>query len=271
MIYKNLHFFLIPAFIIVCSSLFTSCDAPKRTIADYEYFRDGADTITAPRKATVIQVGDQLSIQVLSGTTNQEQAAIFNVPSAPQTQSGDTQVQGGGQIYQVGQAGEIQMPVIGAVKAAGLTLTELNIALTQKLTDYVKNPKLVIRYLQFNINVLGEVRNPGTQHFQTDRVTIIDAIGSAGDLTDYGRRDNVKIIREENNRKVYYTVDLRNKNLFKSPVYVLHPGDIIYVSPNSVKIKTLNVDPEEERRVTTAVTLLSIVISLGTLIILAKK
>ena len=100
---------------------------------------------------------------------------------------------------------------------------------------------------------------------------MIDAIGSAGDLTDYGRRDNVTIIREVNDKKVYYTIDLRNKNLFKSPVYILHPNDIVYVSPNQVKVKALNVDPEAERRVTTIVTFLSIVISLGTLIVLAKK
>ena len=163
------------------------------------------------------------------------------------------------------------MPVIGAVKAAGLTLNELNASLTLKLTDYVKNPKLLIRYLQFNVNVLGEVKTPGIERFQTDRVTIIDAISAAGDLTDYGRRDNIKVIREESNRKVYYNIDLRSKNVFKSPVYTLHPGDIVYVSPDNVKVKTLNVDPEAERRVTTIVTLLSIVISLGTLIVIAKK
>ena len=256
---------------MISAAFFSSCDTSKKTIEDYEYFRTGTDTASVPRKATVIQNGDQLSIQVLSGTTNQEQAAIFNLPSTSQTQAGDTQVQGQGQIYQVGQAGEIQMPVIGAVKAGGLTLNELNAVLILKLTDYVKNPKLLIRYLQFNINVMGEVKNPGVERFQTDRVTVIDAISAAGDLTDFGRRDNIKVIREENSRKFYYTIDLRSKNVFKSPVYVLHPGDIVYVSPNNVKIKTLNVDPEAERRVTTVVTLLSIVISLGTLIVLAKK
>ncbi len=254
------------ALVALTAFTITSCSTSHRTIADYQYFRNGGDTINVPQRATIIQEGDQLSIQVTSGTTNQEQTAIFNLPAS--SASGESQA---GQVYQVNSAGNIIFPEIGNVKAGGLTISQLTALLTQKLTDYVKNPKLTIRFLQFNVNVLGEVKNPGTQKFQSDKVTVIDAIGSAGDLTDYGRRDNVTIIREINDKKVYYTIDLRSKNLFKSPVYILHPNDIVYVSPNQVKVKALNVDPEAERRVTTIVTFLSIVISLGTLIVLAKK
>ena len=103
-----------------------------------------------------------------------------------------------------------------------------------------------------------------------DKVSIIDAISAAGDLTDYGKRENVTIIREQEGKKLYYTIDLRSKTLFESPVYILQPNDIVYVSPNSLKLKNLNVDPEKQRRSGLFLAITSVAVSIASLLIIAN-
>lgn len=243
---------------IVLMALLSSCGPSKNLRKEYVYFQAGMDTVQAESKETIIQSNDLIGIQVFSKTVNQEQAAIFNIPAAANNSA---------QGYLVNDAGNIEMPVIGTVKAAGLTIGQLQSSLSQQLTPFVKNASVVVRFLEFNINVLGEVRSPGTQKFTVDRVTIIDAISAAGDLTDFGKRDSVTVIREVDEKKIYYSVDLRNRELFKSPVYVLRPNDIVYVSPNESKLKTLSVDPEKQRKTGLVFAITSLLISITTLIL----
>jgi polysaccharide biosynthesis/export protein len=259
--FNHLKTLLFAVFYTGALLLFGACSSSNQVSKDYLYFKNGVDTVAISRIETTIHNGDLLTIQVLSRTTNQEQAAIFNIPTS------STQTQG----YQVNGLGEIQYPILGSIKATGLTINQLEVSLTQKLINYVKNPTVIVHFAQFNVNVLGEVKTPGTQKFQVDKVTIIDAIGAAGDLTDYGMRDNVTVIREENNKKIYYNVDLTNKALFRSPVYILHPNDIIYVSPNSIKLKTLNSDPNAQRKTGTVLSILSVVISIATLVVFSRR
>ncbi len=126
---------------------------------------------------------------------------------------------------------------------------------------------MLVRFLQFNINVLGEVKTPGIQSFKTDRVTVIDAISAAGDLTDYGKRENIMVIREEAGIRKFYTLDLRSGALFHSPGYQLQQNDIVYVSANDNKLKTLNIDPEAQRKTGLVITGISVFATLVTLII----
>jgi polysaccharide export outer membrane protein len=167
--------------------------------------------------------------------------------------------------------GFIDMPVIGSVKAAGLTKAQLQTTLETKLTDNVRNPSVLVRLLQFNVNVLGEVRAPGTQKFNVDRVTIIDALSAAGDLTDFGKREDIMVIREQDGKKVYHTVDLRSKTLFQSPVYFLQPNDIVYVGPNKNKLKNIDVDPDAQRKTGLVLTVVSLVVSIASLIIFSFR
>ena len=251
-------------FLAICLVLitsFTACSSQKNVAKDFVYFQTGTDTVFGKEKETIIQPNDLLGIQVFSKTINQEQAAIFNIPNSAGTAS---------QGYQVTNNGNIEMPVIGGVRAAGLTKDQFQKSLVEKLTNYVKNPTVVVRFLQFNINVLGEVRTPGTQKFSVDKVSIIDAISAAGDLTDFGKRENITIIREQEGKKLYYTIDLRSKNLFESPVYFLQPNDIVYVSPNTLKLKNLNVDPEAQRKSGLFLAITSVVVSIASLLIISR-
>ena len=253
----NLYTFTTVVCHIFLIGMLCSCSQSRMMDANYVYFNNGADTVTVQQKETVIQPNDLLSIQVFSRTLNQEQAAIFNIPS-----SANGVVQG----YQVNAAGDLELPVIGPLQAAGLTKDQLQTMLAEKLTNYVKNASVLVRFLQFNVNILGEVRSPGTQKFLVDRVTIIDALSAAGDLTDFGRREDVMVIREEKGRKMYYTVDLRSKAVFRSPVYVLQPNDIVYVRPNKYRLKSLSIDPDVQRKTSIFFTVFSFALNIFILI-----
>lgn len=240
---------------LVCAVFFSSC-FPRRDLSkNYTYLQKGLDSaglkeldsIGLNIKDLVIQSNDLLSILVYSQTINQEQTAVFNIANS--SSSGGSQgLSGGMQGYKVSLLGTIEIPLLGTIKVAGLTQSDLQRLLVEKLTPYVKNPSVLIKLMQFNVNVLGEVKSPGVHSFQTEKVTILDAISSAQDLTDYGRREDILVIREEGGKRAFYKVDLRTADLFKSPVYQLRPNDVIYVSPNKNKLSILNVNPEAQRK-----------------------
>ncbi len=257
--WKFIHFFTL-SFVcfIFFGALLTSCTTSKKNVSNFIYFKEGAETASASITEPLIKPNDLLNIQVYSRTLNQEQAAIFNIPAT---------AAGAAQGYIVNSAGEIEMPVIGLIKAAGITKDQLQTLLVQKLSNNVKNPSVFVSFLQFNINVLGEVRAPGTQKFTVDKVTIIDALSAAGDLTDLGRRENIMVTREESGKRKYYTVDISNKAIFESPVYLMQPNDIIYVSPNESKMRTLNANSEGQRKTSLFLTIFSTLITLTTLVI----
>lgn len=224
-------FFALGVILFICFGI--SCTSSKEISKDYLYFQNNLDTLENNQlKDNTIKVNDILSIQITSKTLNQDQTLLFNtVPS------GATSPNSG---YMVGIDGNIDLPILGSIKAAGLTKDQLQSAITEKLLPYVKDPYVIVKFSQFNINVLGEVKAPGAHLFQAEKVSILDAISASGDLTDYGKREDVMVIREENGKRKYYKVDLRSGDIFKSPVYQLQHNDIVYVGANEMKLKSLN-------------------------------
>jgi len=142
------------------------------------------------------------------------------------------------QTYLVDANGYIEFPVLGKLKLGGLSRIEANSLLKSKLSTYIKSPLVNIRLANFSVSVLGEVKNPGTFTIQDERVSLPEALGLAGDLTIYGRRDNVILIREVNGEKQYAKLDLRSINLMNSSNYYLTQNDIIYVEPNSARVRS---------------------------------
>lgn len=246
------YIFILP---LICAVFISSCFPSRDLSKNYTYLQKGLDSaglkeldsIGLNIKELPIQSNDLLSIIVYSQTINQEQTAVFNIANS--SSSGSTQgLSGALQGYKVSLLGTIEMPLLGTIKVSGLTQSVLQKLLVEKLTPYVKNPSVVIKLMQFNVNVLGEVKAPGVHSFQSEKVTILDAISAAQDLTDYGRREDILIIREENGKRVFYKIDLRTAELFKSPAYQLRPNDVIYISPNKNKLKLLNINPEAQRK-----------------------
>ena len=132
--------------------------------------------------------------------------------------------------------------MLGKVKLLGLTVEEGKDLFKKKLSDYLKDPIVNIRILNFRISVLGEVNAPGRYEVSGERITILEAIALARDLTIKGQRQNVMVIRDFNGTKTYTRVDLTNKELFNSPVYYLTQNDIVYIEPNNSAIRSASAD-----------------------------
>ena len=225
-------------FFLLLMWMATACGSSKKLNKDFVYFQTGLDSMgTIQFKEPVIQINDVLSIIVTSTSLNQD------------------------------QTGNVEIPVVGSIKAAGLTKVQLEAVIKEKISSYVKDASVLIRFLQFKINVLGEVRAPGSHSFETDYVTIIDALSSAGDLTDNGKRNDIIVIREENGNRKYFKVDLRSASLFQSPVYQLQPNDIVYVGVNKNKLATLNVNYNSQRSLQTIFSITSVVTTLTYLVL----
>jgi polysaccharide export outer membrane protein len=141
------------------------------------------------------------------------------------------------QTYLIDVNGNIEFPVLGTLKIQGLSRVEATDMLKGKLSEYIKDPIVNVRLINFTVTVLGEVNSPGTFTVQNERISLSDALGLAGDLTIYGKRDNVLLIREIDGKKRYAKFDLNSVNVLNSPNYYLTQNDVIYVEPNNARVR----------------------------------
>ena len=184
---------------------------------------------------------DELTITVL--TTNPEVSAPFNLTVNSKVGSSGQMSSGGGSLqgYLVDNDGDINFPVVGKLHVAGMTKTECEDMIKEKITPYLaktENPIVTVRTSSYRVTVIGEVSNPKVVPVTTGQMSIIEALAQAGDLSIYGKRDNVLLIREDaTGEKHSYRLNLNDANLFNSPYYYLQQNDIVYVEPNKVKAK----------------------------------
>lgn len=139
--------------------------------------------------------------------------------------------------YLVDTNGEIDFPILGKMHVAGLTRLQLTELIKQRLTeeDLIKDPVVTVQFLNYKVSVMGEVNRPGSFNISGDRITLLEALSMAGDLTIYGRRDRVAVIRENDGQRTILYHDLRSSDVFNSPCYYLQQNDIVYVEPNNSK------------------------------------
>ncbi|WP_291849303.1 polysaccharide biosynthesis/export family protein [Lutibacter sp.] len=206
-----------------------SCASSKEVV----YFQD---TASAHIKDSLLnyeptlQAGDLITIHV-SGI-DPLAAATFNIFESTGTGMPKALP------YLVSKEETIHFPVLGTVSTKGLTPMALTHYLETTLTDYLVKPIVNIRITNFKITVMGDVKSPGAYTIPNERITIVEALGLAGDLTIQGKRNNVLLIREEAGKRTFITIDLTNKKLFNSPYYYLAQNDVIYVEPNKAKINS---------------------------------
>lgn len=215
-----------------------------------------------------IQPDDLLMIIV--SADDPETAIPFNlssvsVPSA--TNLNGSRGQETMQSYLVNAAGIIDFPVLGKLKVGGLSRTEVMQLLEDKIAKYIKNPIINLRLTNFKISLQGEVTQPGTYSVNSDRITLIEAISMAKDLTIYGKRDNILIIREIGGVKSYNRVDITKADFINSPFYYLAQNDVVYVEPNKTRINGAAVGANTG----VIISITSLFITLITLIVTAKK
>jgi polysaccharide export outer membrane protein len=187
-----------------------------------------------PVPESIIQRNDLLSISVSS--LNPEASYIFNAPNIPSIPSTTNGVQSNG--YLVGEDGYLQFPVLGNIQAAGLTKNQLKKEITRRLitNKLLVDPIVSVKFLNYRVTVLGEVNHPNTLSVPNEKISLLEAIGMAGDLTIYANRRNVLIIREEEDKKQIKRLDLNSNDIFTSPYYYLKSNDIVYVEPNKARI-----------------------------------
>lgn len=204
-----------------------------------------------------IQPNDQLAI-LISGS-DPSAVAPFNQVSTMTVNATQQNISPYHPTYTVNAEGYINMPIIGDVKLAGLTRTEAISLLKEKLSKYIVNPGVNVNFVNFRITVLGEVRNPGSFTVQNERITLLDALGLAGDLTIKGKRDNVIVIRETNGKKEKIVLDLTSDAVLNSPAYYLAQNDVVYVEPNSAQVAASKFTPNYSLWISLAGVVISVI------------
>lgn len=224
--------------LILISLVLFSCRS-RQNIAYFE----GLDESNYPQEIaevtmkyeTKIAPDDILAITVTGLDPNA--VAMFNLPAISYLNPGQQEltITPSLQTYNVDVDGDINFPILGPIKVAGLTRREATELLRNKISEYAKDPLVNIQIMNFKIAVLGEVTNPGTIQLKNERISILDALGEAGDLTIYGERRNVLLIRDYNGKKEFHRFDLTQPDLFASPYYYLKQNDVVYVEPNRAR------------------------------------
>ncbi|MBO7234623.1 MAG: polysaccharide export protein [Paludibacteraceae bacterium] len=216
---------------------FTSCSTQKRL----SYFssmgnqNDSAAVYNYHIHEARIVAGDMLIITV-SGL-DPLAVAPFNQPVVSYSAPGSDQLYNTPslQSYLVDVNGNISFPVLGEIKLSGLTKSEAISLIKDRLAQYLKDPIVTIKFLNYKITVLGEVARPGQYTINNERVTILDALGMAGDMTPYGKRNTVLVTRENNGKLEFARLNLNSDDVFNSPYYFLQQNDVVYVEPNNVR------------------------------------
>jgi polysaccharide biosynthesis/export protein len=246
--------------------LLFSCAARK----DVVYYQN-IDNLVSLEKVNTYEIKIQPDdlLMIIVSAEDPESAFPFNLTTAsvPSVAGNSLAGQQSIQTYLVDNSGFIDFPVLGKLAVAGQSRSELMQLLTAKIAQYIKNPIINIRRMNFKISVQGEVTEPGIFNINSDRVTLIEALSMARDLTIYGKRNNILIIREINGVKSFNRVDITHADFINSPFYYLSQNDVVYVEPNKAKINGAAVGTNTG----VMISITSLLITVITLIITSAK
>ena len=239
---KTIKIIAIAIFAVLAMS---SCVTQKRMTYMREVTAETADSINkhfVPSAEVTIKPADAITIFV--SALDQEAVAPYNLPTVAFNDPTTTQVKTTPMLmtYRVNEEGDIEMPVLGKLHVAGLVRAEVEELIKTALEKQVLNPMVQVNLVSAKVSVLGEVARPGTVGISNGRLTVLEALAAVGDMTPYGRRDNVLISREVDGKMEFARIDMTSPELLTSPYYYLQQNDVIYVSPNKVRaINSANV------------------------------
>ena len=256
----------------VAAVLAVSCAAP----VNISYFQDADQYgLSLPVQENHIRLRPEDKIAIIVNTSNDQLTNLFNLPYISQRLGGVSQsvasnysqaVSG----YTVDGEGNIDFPVVGKIHVEGLTRPEVAEHVKDELVSrsLVKDPVVTVEFMNLTIAVMGEVTRPGRYAIEKDKLTLLDALSMAGDLTIYGNRENVKVLRIVDGNQTSFTVDLCSaSNVMTSPVYYLQQDDIIYVEPNEMRARQSTVNGNNVRSTSFWVSIASLAASVGTLLL----
>ena len=269
---KSNKFILLAALIM----LLASCGTPK----EIAYFQDieGETTLKADKSVPIrLKPTDQISIVVNS--RDPQVAAMFNLPYYTRRLGESTSLTAGSTVssaqtgmsgYTVDSLGDIDFPVLGKIHLAGLTREEAEEYIKDELIDsrQIKDPVVIIEFMNLGFAVLGEVNRPGRYKIDRDRFTVLDAISLAGDLTINGERQNIMLIRHDGEKDhTYYMNLLDAKSLYASPAFYMQQGDVVYVTPNEKRMRESTVNGNNIRSTSFWISLTSLLTTVGVFVL----
>lgn len=254
--------------VVLCLVLvvFSSCGT-KEKILYFQDVQNGGFYPTQKIEPLRLKMGDKISVIITSSSTP-ELAQRFNLPVVT-FQAGTTNASYNNQIsvYTVDENGGIDVPTLGRVKVSGLTRSEAGEKIQAMLrSGLLRDAVVTVNSFDQFVTVMGEVSKPGKININKDNLTILEALGQAGDLTIQARRDRVLVLRQEGSETRSYYVDLRSKDLLSSPVYNLQQNDLVYVEPNKIRMGQSTYNENSIRSISTWLSVSSVLISLGILI-----
>lgn len=252
------------AVLLLLTAVFLTSCASRKSVVYYQNVEDVlTNNNTVTNFETHLQPDDLLMIIV--SAQDREAAAPFNLVNTmttnPNNPAGTGQMQQ--QLYLVDNKGNIEFPVLGTLKISGLTKKEAIDYLTTEISKYIIRPIVNMRIMNYKVTVQGEVNRPGIHTVVSERLTLSDAIALSGDMTVYGKRDNVLVIREVEGKRIPYRVDMTKADFITSPYYYLNQNDIVYVEPNKTRVNSSVVGPNLTLGIS-ALSLLVTIIALST-------
>ena len=257
-------------------TLFAGCT----TTREISYFQDVEQRqVNVPVNVTHIRLRPEDKVAIIVNTTNDRLTNLFNLPyisqrlgSVSQTVTSNYSQAISG--YTVSTEGNIEFPVLGTLHVEGFTRAQLAEYIKQQLidNDLVKDPVVTVEFMNLTLAVLGEVSKPGRYSIEKDKITVLEALGMAGDLTIYGKRDNVKVMRIVDGVQKSYTLDLTSaRDVVASPAYYVQQDDIIYVEPNEVRARQSTVNGNNIRSTSFWLSLATLAASVTTIVLNSLK
>jgi polysaccharide export outer membrane protein len=246
--------------------LFFSCASRK----DVVYYQNIDSLVNEKSNSYEVKLQPDDLLTIIVSAEDPEIAMPFNLKSITVQNPGSLDAAVGQQtmqLYLVDASGSIEFPVLGKLKVSGLSRSEVLQMLQQKIGVYIKDPIINLRIVNFKVSLQGEVNAPGTYSVDSERITLIEALSKAKDLTIYGKRNNILIIRELDGVTSYNRVDITNADFINSDFYYLAQNDVVYVEPNKTKINGAAIGPNTG----VIISITSILITLITLIITTTK
>lgn len=254
-------------FILAFAILMSACSTSRSSLTYFEdidsriaqFETDTADLVIAPH--------DELMISVTSFVP--EATAQYNLPPTNLSTSENTQISTTYAIstYIVNTQGYIDIPSIGPLKVEGLTTSQLTDSLISIISRTVVDPNVRVQLVNFSVNVIGEVKNPGRFKVNNQRISILDAIAMAGDLTEYGKRDGILLIRESDGKRTVHKLNLNSADILDSPYFYLRQNDVVYIEPNKIRKDNSKYNQNNAYKLSVTSTVVSAVSVIASLVI----
>lgn len=256
------------AVILTATLILTSCSSNKDTLTYFEDLQE-VSSVAMP-KSVPLKLGPDDELYILVNSEEPRASAPYNIVSTAVGERAsilDTNVNPKAQTYVVNTKGDINFPQLGVIHVAGMTIEELQKYLTERISKLINDPIVTVELVNFRINVLGEVLKPGPVTVHRNRYSVLDALADAGDMTPYGVRDQVLLIRDNNGTQERVMLDLTKSDVLTSDYFYLQPNDYIYVRPNDVRKANARYNSENGYRLQVVSTIVSVSSVIASLVI----